>query len=108
MNNNELLKELKKIATKSNTRIINNKHNIIDSLVSITMAIASAGTENGMVTDLSRQFIRTSKMCYNFLDNNSDLKNHKELKYILKLCNDIYEKLDDGKIIIIEPIGYRN
>ena len=106
MNNRELLKELKKLATKSNTRIINNKHTIFDSLVIITMSIISMGNENGLITDLCKQQRSISNMCYNYLDEQNELNNYLELKDILDICNNIFDMLDTNKIIINEPKGY--
>lgn len=106
MNNKELLNELKKLATKSNIKIINNNHTIFDSLVIITMSTISMGNENGLVIDLYRQYKSLSNMCYNYLDEEDELDNYVELTSIFELCKHIIDMLDIKKIIINEPKGY--
>jgi hypothetical protein len=104
--NKELLIRLKKEATKSNTKIINNHHTVIDSLVSITMTIAAMGTAEGIVTDLSKQFNIMVTMRYNFLDTVSE-SNYNNAEYIIYLCNTIYNKLDNQDFAVAEPKGYK-
>lgn len=99
------LKELKKLATKSNGKIINNKHTIVDSLVIITMSIASMGNEKGMVCDLDRQWKYIANRSWDYLESLEN--NTNEIELIIELCSSLYYDLDEEKIIIKEPEGYK-
>lgn len=99
------LKELKKLATKSNTKIINNNHDIFDSLILVSMSLISMGNINGVITDLWKQYRSLSNMCHEFIDN-MDQVDCKELQNILNLCNNILNSVDEKEIIFNEPKGY--
>ena len=98
------MKKLKKLATKTKTKIINNKHSIFNSLVSVSMVLISIENINRVITDLWKQHRSLSNMCHKFIDNTE--VDCKELQDIIDICDSILNSIDEKEIVFNEPKGY--
>lgn len=101
--NNQKLKDLKKLATKSNTRVINNNHTIIDTLVVSTILLLSYGNESGSMQYLDRLIIDTFRRAENYINK---LDHYEEEYDIFILCKSVYKSFDNQDFIIKNPKGY--
>lgn len=99
---NKKLKDLKKLATKSNTRVINNNHTIIDTLVISTISLLSYGNEIGSMRYLDIVIIDTFRRAEKYIDKLDHCENE---YYILILCKSVYESFDNQDFIIKNPKG---
>ena len=100
----ENLLKLKKVATKSMTKVINNKHTIIDTLVITTMSLVSHGNESGTDLTLDKAVREHIYHAEKYIDSIDDI----ELEEVLELCKSIYNAFDIEEISISIPKAYGN
>ena len=103
LGNHQKLKDLKKLATKSNTRIINNNHTIIDTLVISTISLLSNGNENGSIRYLDKLIIDIFRRAEKYIN---ELDYYEEEYDIFILCKSVYKSFNNQDFIIKNPKGY--